>query len=127
MAAMSHGFPSFVERGSEMARIKFIVEGSGLQEVDAEIGRSIMENTKAHNFALEAACGGAMACATCHVIVSEDWADKLPPPSDEEESVLEFAFGIGEHSRLACQIFMSDELDGIEIHVPAPLSAPLSL
>ena len=50
-----------------------------------------------------------------------------PPPSEEEESVLEFAFGIGEHSRLACQILMSDALDGIEITVPAPLSAPLSL
>lgn len=93
--------------------------------VDAPLGFSIMTITKAHSFALEAACGGAMACATCHVMVAEPWFDRLPPASDEEESVLDAAFGMTPSSRLACQIQMQAELDGMQISLPEPLSDPL--
>lgn len=108
-----------------MARIHFFVEGAGLREVDAVAGRSIMEHTKGHDFALEAACGGGMTCATCHVVVAKEWAHRVPPPSPDEDQVLDVVFGVGEHSRLACQLLMTDELDGIEIQVPTPLSASL--
>ncbi len=108
-----------------MATIIFITHDAERHQVDAPLGLSIMEITKAHPFALEAACGGAMSCATCHVLVADHWLDRLLPPSEAEEGVLDVAFGITPASRLGCQIEMTAELDGLEIHLPEPLSAPL--
>ena len=66
---------------------------------------------------LEGACEGSLACSTCHVVVAEEWFDKLKDP--EEEDMLDLAFGLQQTSRLGCQIIISDELDGLKVHVPA--------
>ncbi|MEL6872185.1 MAG: 2Fe-2S iron-sulfur cluster-binding protein, partial [Pseudomonadota bacterium] len=63
-------------------------------------------------------CGGACACATCHVYVGDEWAEKVGKPSDMEEDMLDFAFDVRETSRLSCQIKVTDELDGLVVHVP---------
>ncbi|MFZ5653927.1 MAG: 2Fe-2S iron-sulfur cluster-binding protein [Pseudomonadota bacterium] len=81
----------------------------------ADVGRSIMEVVKANDLPMLAACGGALACATCHVVVDPDWYDRLPPPSEDEEDLLDTAHGLTATSRLACQILMSDALDGIRV------------
>ena len=64
-------------------------------------------------------CEGSMACSTCHVIVGRDWFRKIEPPSEEEEDILDLAFGLTETSRLGCQIIMSENLDGLTVHVPS--------
>lgn len=79
-----------------------------------------MEAAKLSNVAgIEAECGGACACATCHVYVSAEWVAKLKPKDDMEDSMLDFAENVQDNSRLCCQILLSDELDGIEVTTPA--------
>lgn len=82
-------------------------------DLSADNGRSIMEVIKANDLPMLAACGGALACATCHVVVDADWYERLQPPSEDEEDLLDTAHGLTPTSRLACQILMSDDLDGI--------------
>lgn len=67
---------------------------------------------------IEGACEGGMACSTCHVIVDPDWFDRLNPASEEEEDMLDLAFGLARTSRLGCQITMTDELDGLVVSLP---------
>ncbi len=90
------------------------VEGEAL-ELQADSGRSVMEVVKANDLPMLAACGGALACATCHVIVDPDWYDRLQPPSEDEEDLLDTAHGLTSTSRLGCQILMREELDGIRV------------
>ena len=78
-------------------------------------GWSVMEIVKDAGLPLKAECGGALACATCHVYVAPDWVGKLHPKSDEEDEKLDEAFMVKPVSRLSCQILMSPELDGLEI------------
>jgi 2Fe-2S ferredoxin len=68
---------------------------------------------------IEAECGGACACETCHVYVDQAWRDKTGAPSDMEEDMLDFAFDVREESRLSCQIKVSSQLDGLVLRVPA--------
>lgn len=67
---------------------------------------------------LEGTCEGQMACSTCHVYLSDDWFDRVPEASADEEDMLDLAAGVARTSRLACQIELTDELDGIEVHIP---------
>jgi ferredoxin len=67
---------------------------------------------------LEGTCEGQMACSTCHVIVSPDWFDVLEPASNDEEDMLDLAAGVTRTSRLACQIELTDGLDGLEVRIP---------
>ena len=67
---------------------------------------------------IDADCGGACACATCHVYVAKEWIEKLPPKEDSEEDMLDFAFDVKDNSRLSCQITVSDELDGLVVNMP---------
>lgn len=83
--------------------------------VDAIAGWRVMEIIRDHGFPIKAECGGACACATCHVYVAEEWMDKIAPKSDEEDYMLDEAFDLRENSRLSCQIIMSEELDGLEV------------
>jgi ferredoxin, 2Fe-2S len=68
---------------------------------------------------IAAECGGCLSCATCHVYVSPEWADRLPPPSEEEQVMVECAIEVRDTSRLSCQLTYTDALDGIEIEIPA--------
>ncbi|AWM23990.1 2Fe-2S ferredoxin [Sinorhizobium fredii] len=67
---------------------------------------------------IEAECGGACACATCHVYVDDDWMDRVGPPNDIEKDMLDFAYDVRENSRLACQIRLSEAIDGLSVKVP---------
>ena len=102
-----------------MPRIAFISPDGGRREIDAETGRSVLEIAWAHGVDVEGACEGSMACSTCHVILSETDYDRLPPSSDDEEDMLDLAWGVTPLSRLGCQIVVTDALDGIAFTLPS--------
>ncbi len=102
-----------------MAKITFIQPDGAAQTVEAEIGLTVMEAAKLNNVAgIEAECGGACACATCHVYVDEKWRVATGKPTDMEEDMLDFAFDVREESRLCCQIKVTAALDGLVVRVP---------
>ncbi len=86
-----------------------------VHEIDALEGWRVMEIIRDHGFPMKAECGGACACATCHVYVGRKWVGKIVPKGDEEEHMLDEAFDLRDNSRLSCQIIMSKELDGLEV------------
>ncbi len=103
-----------------MAKITFIQPDGTRQEVEAKPGMTVMEAAKLNNVpGIEAECGGACACATCHIYVNEDWRAKTGTPAEMEEDMLDFAFDVRDESRLACQIKVTDDLDGLTVQVPA--------
>lgn len=103
-----------------MAKITFIQPDGQSQTVEAEPGLTVMEAAKLNNIAgIEAECGGACACATCHVFIDEAWRAKTGKPSEMEEDMLDFAFDVREESRLCCQIKVTAALDGLVVRVPA--------
>lgn len=103
-----------------MAKITFIQPEGESQTVTGENGLTVMEVAKMNDIeGIEAECGGACACATCHVYVDPAWVDKTGKPAEMEEDMLDFAFDVRETSRLCCQIKVSDELDGLVVRVPA--------
>ena len=105
-----------------MPKMTFIEKDGKTLEVDAPLGLSVMEISHKHGVDIEGACGGCLACATCHVVVHPDWYGKLAEKKEEEEDMLDLAFDLKKTSRLGCQILMSDELDGIVVALPgAPL------
>ena len=77
-----------------------------------------MEVAVRHSLDMEGACEGNMACSTCHVIVDPDWSSKLSRPAEEEEDMLDLAFGLTRTSRLGCQIVITEELDGLVVALP---------
>lgn len=102
-----------------MTKITFKQPDGSQQVVEAEAGMTVMEAAKKHLIdGIEAECGGACACATCHIYVDEAWRDAVGAPSDTEEDMLDFAFDVRDSSRLACQIKVTDELDGLVVTVP---------
>ncbi|HRQ61288.1 MAG TPA: 2Fe-2S iron-sulfur cluster-binding protein [Alphaproteobacteria bacterium] len=92
-------------------------QGGTRHELDAIEGWRVMEIIRDHGLPIKAECGGACACATCHVYVAEEWIDRLIGPRDEEQDMLDEAFDVNESSRLSCQIIMSEELDGLELRL----------
>ncbi len=78
-------------------------------------GWRVMEVIRDWGLSIKAECGGACACATCHVYVDPDWVGRLAPPSDEEIDMLDGAFFVEPNSRLACQILMTPEIDGLRV------------
>ncbi len=103
-----------------MVKIHFIQPDGQEQVVEAEAGVTLMEAAKLNDVpGIEAECGGACACATCHVYVDDGWREKTGSPSQMEEDMLDFAFDVREASRLSCQIKLAPELDGITVRVPA--------
>jgi ferredoxin, 2Fe-2S len=103
-----------------MPKIVFVsADGATRTELDAPVGTTILELAHKNNIELEGACEGALACSTCHVIIDRDFFDLLPEPSEEEEDMLDLAFGLKLTSRLGCQIVVTDELEGLEITLPA--------
>ena len=102
-----------------MAKITYIQQDGSSRTVDAEPGVTVMEAAKFNDIpGIEAECGGACACATCHVYVDAAWREKVGGPSDMENDMLDFAFDVREESRLSCQIKVTAELDGLILRVP---------
>ena len=102
-----------------MPKITFIDAAGTKRDVDAKAGASVMEAAVQNMIpGIDADCGGACACATCHVYVAEGWLEKLKAKDDMEDSMLDFAEDVQENSRLSCQILMSDELDGLVVSTP---------
>ena len=103
-----------------MPKITFIDHAGMSREIDAKAGASLME-TAVQNAVpgIDADCGGACACATCHVFVEAPWMEKVGHPEDMEKSMLDFADGVQPNSRLSCQILVTNELDGLVVRTPA--------
>lgn len=94
----------------------FVEDHTGKEhELEALEGWRVMEVIRDHDMPIKAECGGACACATCHVYVDTDWVDKLVPMHEEEEDMLDGAFDVRDNSRLSCQIIMDDGLDGLKV------------
>lgn len=102
-----------------MPKIVFLSQEGVRKEIDAPLGLSILEIAHQNNIDLEGACEGSLACSTCHVVVDKEWFDILPEASEEEEDMLDLAFGLTQTSRLGCQIIMTEELDGLTVRLPA--------
>ena len=102
-----------------MAKITFIEHNGTQHEVDVSNGLTVMEAARDNNIpGIEADCGGACACSTCHVYVDTAWLDKLPVKDAMEEDMLDFAYEPSELSRLTCQVKVTDELDGLVVKMP---------
>ena len=101
-----------------MPKVIFELPAGERREIDAELGKSLLVTAQQNDIDIEGACEGAMACSTCHLIVSEDWFEKLPDASEEEEDMLDLAYGLTRTSRLGCQITVTEDLDGLVIKVP---------
>ena len=101
-----------------MPKMTFILKDGSRKEVDAPVGLSVLEIAHRNHVDIEGACEGSLACSTCHVIVDAEWFAKLSDPTEDEEDMLDLAFGLSATSRLGCQIVMSDELDGLVVRLP---------
>jgi ferredoxin, 2Fe-2S len=103
-----------------MAKITFIQHNGTEIETKGISGMTVMETAVKNNVqGIDADCGGACACATCHVYVEPEWADKLAARNPMEADMLDFAFDVRDNSRLSCQIKVSDAIDGLRVRVPA--------
>jgi ferredoxin, 2Fe-2S len=101
-----------------MPRMTFINRDGTKREVDAPIGLSLLEIARRNDIDIEGACEGSLACSTCHVIVDADWYELLKDATEDEEDMLDLAFGLTQTSRLGCQIIMTEELDGLTVALP---------
>jgi len=101
-----------------MPKMTFIQKDGSKKEVDAPVGLSVLEIAHRNDIDMEGACEGSLACSTCHVIVDKKWFKKLEKPSEDEEDMLDLAFGLTKTSRLGCQIVMTDKLDGLVVQLP---------
>jgi 2Fe-2S ferredoxin len=96
------------------------VERDGTERaVEAPLGLSVLEVAHKYGVDIEGACEGSLACSTCHVVVDPAWYPKLAKATEDEEDMLDLAFGLQATSRLGCQIVMTPELDGLKVKLPA--------
>jgi 2Fe-2S ferredoxin len=102
-----------------MVKITYIDFHGAARDVEAEEGSTVMENAIRNGIpGIDAECGGACSCATCHVYVDEAWTDAVGEPKPMEEDMLDFAFDVRTNSRLSCQIRVVPELDGLVVRTP---------
>ncbi|MFM2300582.1 MAG: hypothetical protein RLZZ84_318 [Pseudomonadota bacterium] len=101
-----------------MVRVTFITANGDKVGAEGRVGDRLLEVGQHADMPLEGTCEGQMACSTCHVIIASAWFDKLIPASEDEEDMLDLAAGVARTSRLACQIMLTDELDGLEVRIP---------
>ncbi|MDP9083302.1 MAG: 2Fe-2S iron-sulfur cluster-binding protein [Pseudomonadota bacterium] len=102
-----------------MPKIAFIHAGGARRRIDAPLGITLMEAARQNGVqGVVAQCGGACACATCHVYIDPVWLTKLQPPEDMEQGMLETAWEPRSNSRLSCQIYITAELDGMTVTLP---------
>jgi 2Fe-2S ferredoxin len=97
----------------------FIERDGSQREVDAPLGLSVLEIAHRNKIDIEGACEGSLACSTCHVIVDTEWYDLLKEATEDEEDMLDLAFGLTQTSRLGCQIIITEELDGLTVRLPS--------
>lgn len=102
-----------------MPKITFVNKDGSEKTIEAQNGQTILELAHQEDLPLEGACEGSLACSTCHVIVDPSFYDKLDMASEEEEDMLDLAFGLTHTSRLGCQIKMTDKLDGLKVTIPS--------
>jgi 2Fe-2S ferredoxin len=102
-----------------MLKMTFVEPNGTRHEVDAPEGLSVLEIAHRNKIELEGACEGSLACSTCHVVVAPEWFDKVATASEDEEDMLDLAFGLTQTSRLGCQIVMQKDLDGLVVTLPA--------
>ena len=94
----------------------FVTDLMGIEhKLEAIEGWRVMEVIREYGFPIKAECGGACACATCHVYIDNEWVDQIPAIRDDEEEMLDEAFDVQEDSRLSCQIILDDTLDGLRL------------
>jgi len=101
-----------------MPKMTFILRDGTPKEVDAPVGLSVLEIAHRNNVDIEGACEGSLACSTCHVIVEKDWYGRLKGATEDEEDMLDLAFGLTATSRLGCQLIITPELDGLTVRLP---------
>ena len=106
-----------------MAVINVTNRAGKTQTIPGKVGNTLMENLRDAGMDVEAICGGCCSCATCHVIVDAEWFEKLGDPTEDEEDMLDLAFGLEKTSRLGCQIVMSEALDGLVVRIPPTQTA----
>ena len=102
-----------------MTKIIFIDSDGKEKEVEAQNGLSLLEVAHNNGIDLEGACEGSLACSTCHIVVEKKFFDNLPEPTEEEEDMLDLAWGLTHTSRLGCQIIIDEKLDGMKVTIPS--------
>ena len=102
-----------------MPKMTFIQRDGSRREVEAPIGLSVLEIAHRNDIDIEGACEGSLACSTCHVIVDSEWYELLKDATEDEEDMLDLAFGLTQTSRLGCQIIITEALDGLVVKLPA--------
>ena len=106
-----------------MPKITYIEHNGKVHEIEVANGLTVMEGAVQNNIpGIDADCGGSCACATCHVYVDENWFDKIPKKEEAEQDMLDMAIEPNKHSRLACQITVSEDLDGLVVKMPSKQS-----
>jgi 2Fe-2S ferredoxin len=101
-----------------MPKIIFVTTDGQERHIDAPLGLSVLEIAHQNHIDLEGACEGSLACSTCHVVVDPQWFSSLEEATEDEEDMLDLAFGLTHTSRLGCQIIMTDKLDGLRVQLP---------
>jgi 2Fe-2S ferredoxin len=102
-----------------MPNITFVLPSGEEKQVSAPNGISLLEVAHQQGFPLEGACEGSLACSTCHVVIDPAFYEGLPPANDDEEDMLDLAFGLTHTSRLGCQIMINDSLEGLKVTIPS--------
>ena len=101
-----------------MPRMTFIGPDGERTEVEAPVGLSVLEIARRNGIDIEGACEGSLACSTCHVIVDAEDYGRLPEASEDEEEMLDLAYGLTRTSRLGCQIIITEDLNGLAVTLP---------
>ncbi|KAJ6070336.1 hypothetical protein N7467_011655 [Penicillium canescens] len=118
-AQAAHGHITPPKPGEEI-NITFIDKDGSKVDLQVAEGDNLLDIAQANDLEMEGACGGSCACSTCHVIVEDpDMFDQMEEPSDDENDMLDLAFGLTETSRLGCQVLMTKELDGLVVRLPS--------
>tara|TARA_B100000965_G_C19546970_1_gene738305 strand:+ start:441 stop:800 length:360 start_codon:yes stop_codon:yes gene_type:complete len=115
---LNYGLNRFL--GEKMPKITYITFSGEEHTVDVPVGLTVMEGARDNDIpGIEADCGGACACSTCHVYIADDWVEKLPAMDDIEKDMLDFAYDPNEKtSRLTCQIQVTEDLEGLVVRMP---------
>lgn len=102
-----------------MTKVVFVEKNGARRELAVDAKTTLLHVAQAAGIDMEGACEGAMACSTCHVIVADEWFARLPEAGEAENDMLDLTYGVSRTSRLACQIVVTDDLDGLTVRLPA--------